>query len=424
MKKTQLDEEQVRLILQLHRERCSLNKIVNELGISRRVVKRTLKENGIEPKTKSQIIKSQIPQLLDKDMLTNMYYDKCMSIDDIAHELGTNTQVVKNSFKDLGIKVLPQNLKRIQKYTPDLLKDKDFVIREYIDKKRSVNSLAKQFGTSDTTIKTMLDYHGIDRRDFIQQVAVTERTEEQKLNSKIARRLRSRLSIAVNNNQKAGSAVRDLGCSIEQLKKHLESKFEPGMSWDNYGYWGWHIDHVVPLSAFDLNNPEQFKKACHYTNLQPLWSNDNFKKSDSLGDKSDLFIVCGVSGSGKSWVCNQLKDISYYVSYDEIPREQHYYEFIEGSKTNLPILYDPFRSPTTILRRYSTQFNTRLIVIDEPLDTIVSRIKQRGGKPNIDSLEKIRGKIPRWRQYAEFSGTSDQVLEYLKSEMSKDKSDD
>lgn len=424
MKRTQLNKDQVELILQLHRERYSLNKIVNELGILRRVVKRTLKENGIEPKTKSQIIKEQIPQLLDRDLLTEMYYGRRMSIDGIAHQLGTNTQVIKNSFKNLNIKTIPQNLKRIQKHTPDLLKDKEFMVREYVEKKRSINSLAKQFGTSDTAIKTMLDYHNIDRRGFIEQVAVTERTEDQKLNSKIARRLRSRLSNALNNNQKAGSAVGDLGCSIEEFKKHLESQFTDGMTWDNYGYWGWHIDHIIPLSTFDLSDPDQFKQACHFTNLQPLWSNDNFKKSDSLGDKSDLFIVCGVSGSGKSWACNQLKDVSYYVSYDEIPREQHYYEFVEGSKSDLPILYDPFRSPTTILRRYSAQFNARLIVIDESLDTIVSRIKQRGGKPNIDSLEKIRGKIPRWKQYAEFSGTSDQVLEYLKNEMRKDEIDD
>jgi hypothetical protein len=87
---------------------------------------------------------------------------------------------------------------------------------------------------------------------------------------KIAFNLRSRLSRAVKRDLKCGSAVKDLGCTIVELKKYLESKFLPGMSWDNYGTHGWHIDHIKPLNLFDLTNPEQLKEACHYSNLQPL----------------------------------------------------------------------------------------------------------------------------------------------------------
>jgi hypothetical protein len=96
------------------------------------------------------------------------------------------------------------------------------------------------------------------------------------LDFKLRRVLRSRLSHAVCG--KAGSAVRDLGCSIEDLKKYLECKFQDGMTWDNYGLHGWHIDHIIPLSSFDLTDREQFLKACHYTNLQPLWAKDNLIK--------------------------------------------------------------------------------------------------------------------------------------------------
>jgi len=76
------------------------------------------------------------------------------------------------------------------------------------------------------------------------------------------------------------AAIRELGCSLSFLKSYLQSLFKPGMSWDNHGVYGWHIDHIIPLSSFDLSDPMQFKKACHYTNLQPLWATENLKKSN------------------------------------------------------------------------------------------------------------------------------------------------
>lgn len=69
-----------------------------------------------------------------------------------------------------------------------------------------------------------------------------------------------------------------LGCSIDELKNHLEKQFKPGMTWDNYGQW--EIDHRIPLSS--ANNEQEMIKLFHYTNLQPLWSKDNRKKSDKL----------------------------------------------------------------------------------------------------------------------------------------------
>lgn len=95
--------------------------------------------------------------------------------------------------------------------------------------------------------------------------------------------LRSRLNKAIKRNFKAGSAVQNLGCSVEYLKAYLEGQFEPGMTWDNWAPDGWHIDHIRPLASFDLTDPEQFKQAVHYTNLQPLWAKDNLKKGAKHG---------------------------------------------------------------------------------------------------------------------------------------------
>lgn len=95
---------------------------------------------------------------------------------------------------------------------------------------------------------------------------------------KICCRLRIRLNQAINGNFKAGSAVKDLGCSIEEFKKYIETLWQPGMSWDNWSKHGWHIDHVVPLASFDLTDKDQLVKACNYKNLQPLWAKDNWSK--------------------------------------------------------------------------------------------------------------------------------------------------
>lgn len=92
--------------------------------------------------------------------------------------------------------------------------------------------------------------------------------------------LRTRLYCALKSNSKVGSAVRDLGCSIADLKKYLELKFQVGMTWDNYGIHGWHLDHVIPLAKFNLQDRQQFLIANNYTNLQPMWTKENIMKRD------------------------------------------------------------------------------------------------------------------------------------------------
>lgn len=96
------------------------------------------------------------------------------------------------------------------------------------------------------------------------------------LSKKIAHALRVRLRRAV----KTGSAVKNLGCTVPEFLAHLEAKFAVGMNRDNYGKW--HIDHIVPLDSFDLTDSEQLKEACHYSNMQPLWGQENSRKGAKL----------------------------------------------------------------------------------------------------------------------------------------------
>ena len=98
------------------------------------------------------------------------------------------------------------------------------------------------------------------------------------VNARLSHALRTRVNRAIKAKFKAGSVVKNLGCTIAHLKTYLESKFKPGMTWENWGILGWHIDHIKPLSKFDLSDEAQFKQASHYTNLQPLWWNENLAK--------------------------------------------------------------------------------------------------------------------------------------------------
>lgn len=86
--------------------------------------------------------------------------------------------------------------------------------------------------------------------------------------------LRRRISIFFKRYPKTGSAVRDLGCSVLELKTYIENKFTNGMTWDNYGEW--HVDHIIPLAS--AKSSDELIKLCHYTNLQPLWASENLKK--------------------------------------------------------------------------------------------------------------------------------------------------
>jgi hypothetical protein len=99
---------------------------------------------------------------------------------------------------------------------------------------------------------------------------------------RVRKNIRDRMRAAMNGMGKSKHTMELLGCSIEELKIYLEKQFVKGMCWDNYGKKGWHIDHILPCASFDLTDPEQQKICFHYTNLQPLWAKDNYKKRDKI----------------------------------------------------------------------------------------------------------------------------------------------
>lgn len=87
-----------------------------------------------------------------------------------------------------------------------------------------------------------------------------------------------RINHALNGTAKTDSTMLLIGCTVAELVVHIESQWLPDMSWENYALDGWHIDHIRPCASFDLLDPEQQRECFHYTNLQPLWAEDNLRK--------------------------------------------------------------------------------------------------------------------------------------------------
>ena len=128
--------------------------------------------------------------------------------------------------------------------------------------------------------------------------------------------------------------------------------------------------------------------------------------------KQVLFLIAGCPASGKSWVCNKLADKFNYISYDGVNKKYHIYQLLKNNSK--PLLYDPTINVSTFIKRYSHLFDIKLIVIKEDEHTITNRILGRGGSVTKTIKKRIKRMIDISKN-CEFSGTSDQVLEYLMS---------
>jgi len=102
---------------------------------------------------------------------------------------------------------------------------------------------------------------------------------------RITAAIKTRIHAILTKKDKGGRRTFDiLGYTADDLKSHLERQFLPGMSWDNYGMFGWHVDHIVPLSAHNYATTEDadFLRAWSLNNLRPLWANENWSKGAKL----------------------------------------------------------------------------------------------------------------------------------------------
>lgn len=273
-----------------------MNDIINEDVIEKVVIKsvaiyKAMSELSPPPFEDKFVNKENICQ--QNEIIQSQNLEKCLNETDPSkeNEITDTTNETKNDYEKKSWKDITDPKERRKAYQKDYNKKRDkekhkIAKKAYreankqtlIDKQKAYNKLNKD------KIKVYKNNYYRDNKDKLRlkQKDYINNRFKTNLQFKLRHNLRGRLKLAIKNNFKAGSAINDLGCSIEELKQYLESKFSPGMNWDNWKYDGWHIDHIKPLASFDLTDRQQFLEACHYTNLQPLWAKDNIIKSDKL----------------------------------------------------------------------------------------------------------------------------------------------
>src|SRR5579859_1400115 len=166
-----------------------------------------------------------------------------------------------------------------RKQDPIFLEAKRARSREYMRKRRRTLAYRQIELEYRRRPETIIKNRARSRKRQAKDQAYKNQRRHENLNYRLARSLRTRLIMAVQSGQKGGSAVADLGCTIPEFKLYIESLFQPGMSWGNWSRTGWHLDHKKPLASFDLTDRAQFLQAAHYTNIQPLWAEDNHFKN-------------------------------------------------------------------------------------------------------------------------------------------------
>lgn len=126
------------------------------------------------------------------------------------------------------------------------------------------------------------------RRNWIENNRKKTREYSAKKRLKVSKRISNSISssilLSIKKNKSGMSWEKLVNFSFEEFKKRFEKLFADGMSWDNYGRNGWHVDHIIPISAFNFEKPEDddFKRCWALSNLQPMWAKENISKGNKL----------------------------------------------------------------------------------------------------------------------------------------------
>ncbi len=199
---------------------------------------------------------------------------------------------IKNQRKDFYIDNREQILRNVSDYQ-DNNKEKISKKRKSLYEENREERLKKQKEYNNKNKLQKKEYDKFYRKKNKQIITKKDKIRKTHLrktnkNFRLLSNLRRRIHSALQGINKSKRTLKLLGCSINELRKYLESQFVEGMSWDNHGRGcdgkgleEWHIDHIKPCSKFDLSKKSEQLKCFNFTNLQPLWAEENLRKGNN-----------------------------------------------------------------------------------------------------------------------------------------------
>jgi guanylate kinase len=208
-----------------------------------------------------------------------------------------------------------------------------------------------------------------------------------------------------------------LNYSIEDLKKHLEAQFQPGMTWDNYGEW--HVDHVRPESWFKYvdNKDPAWIECWSLNNLQPMWASQNIRKSNKYeGPYKEPFfyVLYGQSGVGKSTLLQELESKFYILDVDKVPFKKIDSIIANNWFLEKPIILNISVHISTTIRRYLDRYRVKTFALVESIEKVKEHIESRGKRTaNVEARYKRVQSIIK-----EFNSVSGDAA-FIKNELSK-----
>jgi hypothetical protein len=175
-------------------------------------------------------------------------------------------------------KIKEQNDKHTKEYSAYHSKKS---YQKHIEERREVareRARKKYYDNPEESIKKSVEWRRNNRDKVLPRIRAWQ--AQKKKNDPqyvLAMKIRHRINKVIRVQSRSSRPLKYIGCTRDALMEWLEGHMQPSMTWENYGVY-WNIDHTIPLSDFDLADPEQYLKASHYTNVKPMTVADNVRK--------------------------------------------------------------------------------------------------------------------------------------------------
>lgn len=227
-------------------------------------------------------MKKYIPTQNQIEIILKMYNEELLGSHTISLKIGLNKQIILRILKENGVNLGPSGRRFIG--------GREVAMRKYESKpetkKRKIQNYENWYEQNKEHRKDYLKEYREKNIDRIREVK--RNYEKTRKHNDPLYKLINNFRTAIyqvlkeNNLQKNGHYFEILKYSPEQLIEHLENQFKDGMNWDNYGVW--HLDHIYPITSFKIQEigDEEFMKCWSLSNLQPMWGEENIRKSNKI----------------------------------------------------------------------------------------------------------------------------------------------